>query len=168
MQRRFVKGVLAGSVVCGLIVSGSAAPVAANEPMTDGPEGEASLNQPGSLTGETSHRGVDSSSLLDGRVFIGETGPDGKPADAKEEIVFQDGKFRSKACDPYGFGDASYSAAMNGDITTFLAETLSNTDGRISWMGTVKGDALEGTFTWYAPGKAPKEYWVKGRVQQQG
>ena len=151
MQRRFVKGVLAGSVACGLIVSWSAVPGAARMVGYEEPLAE-------------SHKG-DPSGLLDGRVFIGETGPEGKPADSKEEIVFQDGKFRSKACDPYGFVDASYGATWDGDTTKFWAETRSSMNGLIMWWGTVKGDALEGTFVWYAPGKAPKEYWVKGKVQ---
>jgi hypothetical protein len=41
--------------------------------------------------------------LLDGKVFIADTGEKGKPADEKKDaITFQDGLFHSSACDQWG------------------------------------------------------------------
>jgi len=104
---------------------------------------------------------------LDGKVFVGEIGSKGKEKGDPDELLFTDGAFRSTACDPYGFGEAPYMTAIEGDAVTFEAETLSPTDGRIAWKGTVHGDALEGIATWYKPKKtAPEELWFKGSLKQ--
>jgi hypothetical protein len=105
--------------------------------------------------------------ILDGKNFIGEFGKKGKSADAKkDEIIFKDGKFRSMACDPYGFGDAPYRTKVDGETIAFEAETMSPKNGKIKWMGTVKGDQIEATFTWYASGQAPEESWLKGKLKK--
>jgi hypothetical protein len=56
-----------------------------------------------------------------------------------------------------------------GDAIAFEAETVSESDGRMVWRGTVSGDELEGTFVhyrkpaWYRPNPEPIEHWVKAK-----
>jgi len=99
--------------------------------------------------------------VLDGKTFAGEMGEAGKDKGDKDELIFKDGKFSSAACEQYGFGDAPYTATVSGDTTTFEAETVSAKEGKMKWSGTVTGDKLEGTLTWYKEGQAPAEYWFK-------
>jgi hypothetical protein len=109
---------------------------------------------------------------LDGKTFVGEFGKKGKKTEGKDELIFKDGKFHSKACDPYGFGDGVYTATVSGDTTTFETETGSTKEGKIKWMGTVKGDVIDVTYTWYRSPKwyrfsnAPIEYWFKGELKK--
>ena len=103
---------------------------------------------------------------LDGKSFVGQMGQVGKDKGDKDTFIFKDGKFHSTACDPYGFGDGAYTAKVNGDAIAFEAKTTSPTDGLMQWMGTVKGDKIEGTATWQRVGKAPVEHWLKGELKQ--
>ena len=105
---------------------------------------------------------------LDGKVFIGEAGEKGKPADEKSDVIsFADGKFHSSLCDQYGYGKGAYTAKVAGDAVAFEAETQSEKDGRLVWRGTLKGDVLEGSFThyrkatWYRSNPEPVEHWFK-------
>ena len=103
---------------------------------------------------------------LDGQTFVGEVGEKGKTEGNRDNLIFKDGKFRSTACDPYGFGESTYTATVTGDATTFEAQTISPTDGTMQWKGTVKGNTVEGTATWLKPGKAPVEHWVKAELKK--
>ena len=99
---------------------------------------------------------------LDGKTFSGEFGKVSKKKEGNDTFIFKDGRFRSMACDPYGFGDAPYTASVSGDVTTFEAQTASPKEGTIQWKGTVRGKALEGTFSWTKPKKKKVvEYWFK-------
>jgi hypothetical protein len=82
-------------------------------------------------------------------------------APTKDTLLFRNGRFRSTACEPYGFGAASYGAH---DPATFSAQVQSKKEGRIEWHGTLRGEAVEGSFVWSKPGKAPIEYTFKGSV----
>jgi hypothetical protein len=104
--------------------------------------------------------------VLDGKTFVGEVGEKGKKNGDKDTFTFKDGKFHSKACDPYGFGDGVYTATVNGDTTTIQVETVSAKEGKMEWTGTVKGDTFDGTLTWHKGNKAPKEYWFKGESKK--
>lgn len=101
--------------------------------------------------------------LLDGRTFVGEIGEKGRSRGERERIAFRQGRLHSEACEPFGFEDGDYTASASGEEVSFQAETLSPAEGRIVWQGRVRGDALEGTFTWYKDGKRPLEYWVRAR-----
>ena len=105
---------------------------------------------------------------LDQQVFVGEMGEQGKIKGGKDEFVFKNGTFRSTACDAYGFSASPYTAATQGQAIAFSAHTVSKTDGKMAWKGTVHGKAVEGTATWYKPGKEPKAYWFKGTVKPSG
>ena len=99
---------------------------------------------------------------LDGKTFSGESAEKGKTNMEKDTVTFAGGRFRSKACDAYGFGDAPYVATTAPDGTiNWTAETASTKEGKIQWKGAVKGDKLSGTYVWMKAGQAPIEYWMK-------
>ena len=110
---------------------------------------------------------------LDGKVYVGEAGEKGKPADEKDDVIsFADGKFHSSACDKWGFGKGAYSASANGEAIAFEVETSSEKHGRLAWKGTAKGDTLEGTFVHYRkpsffrPSPDPIEHWFKATLKR--
>lgn len=105
---------------------------------------------------------------LDGKVFLGEAGEKGKPADEKNDVItFADGRFHSSACDQFGFNKAEYTVRTEGDATIFETETVSEKEGRLKWKGVLKAGQLEGSFThfrkpaWYRPNPEPIEHWFK-------
>jgi hypothetical protein len=75
--------------------------------------------------------------------------PDAEAA-AKGEKEFEDtlilrgGKFRSTACESYGFGAAPYK--MDGN--TWMSDLESAKEGKSHWHGQVEGDHLTGRMTW--------------------
>ena len=106
---------------------------------------------------------------LDGKRFVAEAGPTGKPADEKDDkLTFSDGKFHSSSCDKYGFTAAPYKTSMSGSSMGFETETRNEKGERITWKGTVEGDTITGNFTYYPkgwflnPNPAPEEHWFKG------
>lgn len=110
---------------------------------------------------------------LDGRVFVGDAGPKGKPADEKDDVItFAGGQFHSATCDQYGYSKAPYRATASGGSILFEAETRSEKDGRLVWKGEVKGDTIEGTFVHYRkgwflnPNPEPQEHWFKGQAKR--
>jgi hypothetical protein len=109
---------------------------------------------------------------LDGRVFVGDAGEKGQPADEKGDVItFRDGQFHSSSCDQWGYGKAAYRASARGDAIDFEVETASEKDGRLVWRGTVRGDTIEGTFVHHRkgwllnPNPDPVEHWFKGRAK---
>ena len=105
--------------------------------------------------------------VLDGKTFIGEVGDQGKAKGDKDEFLFQAGKFRSTACDKYGFSDAAYTTRREGGALTFSAETISSKEGKMVWNGTIRGNTVEGTALWQkAEGKTPQAMWFKGSLKQ--
>ena len=99
---------------------------------------------------------------LDGQRFEVDTGVKGKGAEEKETMEFHGGRFHSVGCDEYRFETGAYSTTKSGDAVAFQSATKSPTEGSISWNGTVRGDAIDGTYTWTKSGQAPIEYWFKG------
>src|SRR6185295_17956978 len=81
---------------------------------------------------------------LDGKTFVGESREPGKPGAEKDEMTFAAGRFHSKGCDVYGFGDAPYSSTSDANGIHFNAVTTSEKEGTIAWSGTVNGDAITG------------------------
>jgi hypothetical protein len=102
---------------------------------------------------------------LDGKTLVGTMGEIGKGEGDIDELVFKDGKFQSKACEKYGFGDAAYTATVSGNTTTFESETASKEEGKMKWRGKIVGDKLEGTATLDKDGQAPVEYWFKTQLK---
>ena len=101
-----------------------------------------------------------SSSLLDGRSFEGVVLERGKTSGDADTLIFERGRFRSTACDRYGYGDGSYRTRGAGDGIAFEAETESAQYGKLRWAGTVRGEKLDGTLTMVRDGKPAGEKWV--------
>ena len=97
---------------------------------------------------------------LDGRRFDGVFIERGKTSGDADTLTFQGGRFRSSACDRYGYSDAAYQASAAGDAIAFEAETNSPKYGKLRWRGVVRGDKLDATATSLREGKPPVENWV--------
>ena len=99
-------------------------------------------------------------SALDGRNFEGVVLERGKTSGDADTLIFNDGRFRSTACDQYGYADGPYTASVSGDTIAFEAETESPKYGKLLWKGVVRGHKLDGTLTTVREGKAAGEKWV--------
>ena len=106
---------------------------------------------------------------LDGLTFIGEIGKKGQKAGDRDEFIFRNGTFRSTACDRFGFGPGAYGVTHGhqGKEAQFQAQTISPTDGKMTWNGKVTAwNRIEGTSVWEKPGQAPVENWFKGTLKK--
>ncbi len=100
------------------------------------------------------------STTLDGRRFDGIVLECGKTAGDADTLIFEGGRFRSTACDRYGYGDGAYTAtAYIGEIA-FEAETESAKYGKLRWSGIVRGPRLDGTLTMVRDGVAAGDKWI--------
>ena len=107
--------------------------------------------------------------ILEGKTFSGELGLDGKPASATDLLVFNDGMFISKGCEQRcGYTAAKYQISAKGDHFEVISETpCLKSDATILWQGTVKGDEIEGSFTWVNKRwywTFEKKFWFKGKL----
>ena len=84
----------------------------------------------------------------------------GETSGDADTLSFKDGRFRSSACDPYGYGDGAYTATQSGEAIAFEAETESPQYGKLLWKGTVRGPRLDGTMTMVRDGQSAGEKWV--------
>jgi len=97
---------------------------------------------------------------LDGRRFDGIVLERGKTAGDADTLIFEGGRFRSTACDRYGYSDGAYIArSVDGDIA-FEAKTSSAKYGELHWSGLVRGPRLDATLTMVRDGKTVGEKWV--------
>lgn len=100
---------------------------------------------------------------LEGKVFIGHTGPlDSTAIDGEDEIIFKNGRFLSNACNTWGFDSAPYRATVKPDGIYFEALTQSPRHGQIQWRGVVVGNTLEATYLW----TKPRWYWFDAREER--
>jgi hypothetical protein len=97
---------------------------------------------------------------LDGRSFDGVFLERGKTSGDADTITFRNGRFRSSACDRYGYGDAPYKVTPVGDTLRFETETESAKYGKLQWSGVVRGGKLDATVMMVQDGKKPVENWV--------
>ena len=97
---------------------------------------------------------------LEGRRFEGVFIQRGKTSGDADTLTFNNGRFRSSACDRYGYSDASYRVTVQGDAIAFEAETESPKYGKLHWKGVVRGDRLDATAMMQQSGKPPIENWV--------
>ncbi|MNC86071.1 hypothetical protein D3C83_17010 [compost metagenome] len=97
---------------------------------------------------------------LDGRTFDGVFLERGKTSGDADTLTFKDGRFRSSACDQYGYSDAAYKTMAEGDGVRFVAETQSPKYGKLVWNGVVRGGKLDATVMMLQPGKSAVENWV--------
>src|SRR5215212_9763602 len=73
---------------------------------------------------------------LDGRSFTGVFIERGKTSGDSDTISFANGRFRSSACDRYGYSDAPYKVTAVGDTMRFETETESAKYGKLLWTGS--------------------------------
>ena len=99
-------------------------------------------------------------SILDGRSFVGIVLECGKTQGDADTIIFKDGRFRSTACDRYGYGDGAYTATAADGGVRFEAQTESPKYGKLIWRGLVRGRRLDGTLTMVRDGKTLGEKWL--------
>jgi hypothetical protein len=97
---------------------------------------------------------------LEGRRFEGVFIQRGKTSGDADTLTFGNGRFRSSACDRYGYSDAAYRVTTQGDAIAFEAETESPKYGKLQWKGVVRGDKLDATVMMLQAGKPPVENWV--------
>lgn len=97
---------------------------------------------------------------LDGKSFQGLFIAKGKTNGDADTLTFINGRFRSSACDRYGYSDATYTTTNEGDAVRFEARTESPKYGTLRWTGYVRGDKLDATAIMIQNGKAPIENWV--------
>jgi hypothetical protein len=95
--------------------------------------------------------------VLDGRTFEGVVIERGKTSGDADTIIFKDGRFRSTACDQYGYGDGAYTVSVSGETVAFQAQTESPQYGKLLWKGVVTGSKLDGTMTMVREGKEAGE-----------
>ena len=100
------------------------------------------------------------SHLLDGRRFDGVVLECGKTAGDADTLSFEGGRFRSSACDRYGYGDGAYTARESADGIGFESETESPQYGRLRWRGVVHGARMDATLTMMRDGVACGEKWI--------
>ena len=97
---------------------------------------------------------------LDGRSFQGVFLERGKTSGDADTLEFRNGRFRSSACDKYGYSDAVYKTTAAGDGTRFEAETSSPKYGKLNWSGVIRGGKLDATVMMERKGQSPQENWV--------
>lgn len=112
----------------------------------------------------TAHEHADGKGLLDGKSFHGMFIEKGKSTGDPDTLIFANGRFRSSACDQYGYGDAAYSAIDNAGTIHFNAETQSPRYGSLIWKGIVDGDTLKGDILMVQDGKQPIENFINARL----
>jgi hypothetical protein len=102
---------------------------------------------------------------LDGKSFVGSSGLMGQEASGKDEVRFENGQFISLGCKEWGFGYGPYLTSVEGDKTHFVADTYSDKEGRITWIGTISGNNADVTYLWHKKGayaKPEQIKWFKG------
>ena len=98
--------------------------------------------------------------VLDGRNFEGVVLKRGETSGDADTLIFRDGRFRSTACDQYGYGDGPYTTSISGDAVLFEAQTESPNSGTLLWKGVVQSEKLDGTLTMIRDGKVAGEKCV--------
>lgn len=98
------------------------------------------------------------SGVLDGMTFISDLGPEGKPRDVKDTLVFEDGHFVSKECEKRcNFPARPYFTRRVGSTIEFISETrCPDKDAKIVWRGTVDGETIKGGYHW----TSKRWYWT--------
>ena len=104
--------------------------------------------------------------LLDGKSFEGLFAQKGKTEGDRDTLKFSGGRFRSTACERYGYGDAPYKAAADGGTIRFEADTYSAQYGKLEWRGSVRGDRLESTVLSIRSGQPPIENEVTATLKK--
>ena len=99
---------------------------------------------------------------LEGKTFKGEMVKAGETKPEPDTFIFTGGTFRSTGCDAHGFKAAPYSVEKVDGALAFISVATSETEGSMTWKGTVRGKSVEGTAVWEKTGQEPIEFKFKG------
>jgi len=101
---------------------------------------------------------VEGSGILDGLTFSAMLGPNGKPLDIQDSLIFENGTFVSTECEKQcNYPAQAYFARRVGEKIEFISETRCLTkDAEIVWRGTIDGDNIKGIYSW----TANRWYWT--------
>ena len=103
---------------------------------------------------------VSASPSLDGKRFDGVLLERGKTCGDADTVLFENGRFRSTACDKYGYGDGPYTATASPDGVSFEARTENPQHSQLLWRGVIRGVRLDGTLTMMRDGHKVGEKWL--------
>lgn len=134
---------------------------------TVGAESAVVVDFQGMLDFASGHSHGDHEKLLDGKSFAGFFVEKGKTSGDPDTLIFAGGRFRSSACDQYGYGDAPYVATAEGDAIRFEAETQSPRYGRLIWKGIVRGAELKCDVLMVQDGTVPIENTVTATLLEE-
>lgn len=87
-------------------------------------------------------------SALDGKVFVVDYGPLGKPSLGRDVLTFADGTFASQGCERLGFAAAPYWLRVEGPVVHFRAEMTSAEHGTLAFTGRVENGGIEAASLW--------------------
>lgn len=109
------------------------------------------------------------SHLLDGKIFLVQSGEQGKDASHHDDyLIFRDGQFTSSDCAVVlDFRESTYSATTEGDGIRFRAQSTSPAHGTMIWDGIVRGDDMNATARWIHERwywTIDRMYWFKGKL----
>ena len=108
-------------------------------------------------------------SLLDGKVFFGQSIEKHRKAVKKDELKFMNGKFYSISYGQRGFNEGVYTDRAEEDKIYFEAETVNPKQGKIKWRGIVHGDSIEVNYRWSKKGwlsDTEKDYSFNGTLKK--
>jgi hypothetical protein len=109
--------------------------------------------------------------VLEGKAFTGPTGAVGMGAHHRETVLFSEGKFRSLACEEWGFEPGNLRAdRVNGEVR-FEAVHVSKDYGTMTWRGTIRDGKLEAVYVWEKERlfwTTRREYWFAGELEETG
>lgn len=100
---------------------------------------------------------------LDGKVFVGSLGKSGATTGDQDSLAFKKGTFVSSACVRFGFHEAPYSVEEKDGVVTFTSSATNAAGETMSWSGTVRNGALEGTAV-HKTASGETTYWFKGKA----
>lgn len=106
-------------------------------------------------------------SALDGKVFVVDYGPLGKPSLGRDVLTFADGAFASQGCERLGFAAAPYWLRVEDDAVYFRAEMTSVEHGTLVFTGRIENGGIEVASLWTRERwyrTVLLESWYRGRL----
>lgn len=113
-----------------------------------------------------SGKSVVTKGILDGKVYVGEMGAEGKTSGDKETIKFIAGMFYSSQCESMGYHMAPYTTTTEGDAIKFRATMEDAAKNKHEWEGTIKGEALDATVTMTSEKAPTTTMWAKATLEK--
>jgi len=116
-------------------------------------------------TQSTQSKAKETHDPFNGKTFDVTLTEKGKVTGDKDKLIFAGKKFESTLCTAKGFPKSDYTIHESNGLTTFTLKAVSEKEGTMSWIGTLKGDTLSGTATLTKPDKTVVTYSFKGNAE---